>query len=257
MTVTPLIRAMQHDAPGFRIAYLRSHPLFESLSHRAVELLANECRVLSFARRSRLVCRGEKGDWIGFVVQGRAQLSCESDDGREVGLAILNTDDHFGELSVIDGLPQLADVEALTPVVVAQLRGEALRTAMQESSALSLQFLRRCSMAIRHMTAMRVVQSHPHSVSRLCALIRLLAVDGPYRDVCDDIPTHQQIAFMINCSRETVCRMLTQLRRTGVISVRGAQLRILDARALESICSTDHINAKPAQSACVPHSISA
>jgi DNA-binding transcriptional regulator YhcF (GntR family) len=62
---------------------------------------------------------------------------------------------------------------------------------------------------------------------------------------------------MINSSRETVCRMLTQLRRKGVISVRGAKLRIVDAQALETICSTNHIDAQPEQAARRPHSISA
>ncbi len=257
MTVTVLTDALLQDAPGYRFAYLRVHPLFEGLDRRAMDLLADECRVLHFARRTRLISQGTKSDWLGVIINGRAQLSCESHDGREIGLGILNPGDHFGELSVIDGQSQVADVETLTAVLVAKLPGEALRAVMHNCPALSGQLLRHCSLTIRHMTAMRVVQSHPHSVSRLCALIRLLAVDGPYRDVVNDMPTHQQTAFMINSSRETVCRMLTQLRRKGVISVRGAKLRIVDAQALETICSTNHIDAQPEQAARRPHSISA
>ena len=241
----------------FSLEFLKSRPLLACLPPVAVARVAQECRMLSVERRAPLMCRDAQVDWLGFLVSGKAQMSCESSDGREVGLRILCEGDPFGELSVLDGRPQVADIVALTNVRVARIPGQVVREALETYPVLGVQFLRHCASIIRHMTAMRIVQSHPHAVARLCALLRLLAADSPYRDVIATVPTHHQMALMLNTSRETVCRTIRLLRTRGLIALRGTQLRIIDVQALEEVCTGNHMEVPSTPGRYVPEVISA
>jgi CRP-like cAMP-binding protein len=53
--------------------------------------------------------------------------------------------------------------------------------------------------------------------------------------VIENLPTHQDIANMINTSRETVTRALLALIQQGVVQKEGNRLVILDPVALQKL----------------------
>jgi DNA-binding GntR family transcriptional regulator len=53
--------------------------------------------------------------------------------------------------------------------------------------------------------------------------------------VIDDAPTHQEISIMVNTSRETVTRALSQLLRAGVVDRDHRRLVVRDPAALERL----------------------
>jgi CRP-like cAMP-binding protein len=61
--------------------------------------------------------------------------------------------------------------------------------------------------------------------------------EGNGSDTARFLLTQQQIAQMTATTRETVTRLLMQLRRDRVISIRGSNLVIRDRHALERMAS--------------------
>ena len=86
----------------------------------------------------------------------------------------------------------------------------------------------------------RLLLALPSPMQRLCAQLLQLArdvgvgADGVF--VIPSAPTHQEIAIMINCSRETITRAFLQLQNQQVLR-RGErnQLLVLNMAQLEEL----------------------
>jgi CRP-like cAMP-binding protein len=71
-----------------------------------------------------------------------------------------------------------------------------------------------------------------------------LAEEGPARGAAGvrcipAAPTHQEIAIMINSSRETVTRAFQQLQNQEILRRDGSQLLILRPESLEELAAGD------------------
>src|SRR5947207_2933827 len=72
--------------------------------------------VRSFPRGAALFHERQTADRVLVLLEGCVKLSCLSDSGKEVVLAIRGPGDLLGELSAIDGEPRSATASALEPV---------------------------------------------------------------------------------------------------------------------------------------------
>ena len=63
-----------------------------------------------------LFARGDPGNEIYLVVEGRIRISVLSSDGRELSFAHAVPGDVFGEIAALDGSPRSADATAITSV---------------------------------------------------------------------------------------------------------------------------------------------
>jgi CRP/FNR family cyclic AMP-dependent transcriptional regulator len=76
----------------------------------------------------------------------------------------------------------------------------------------------------------------PNPFQRLCVQLLLLAKPSPDGNaVLEFAPTHQELAIMINSSRETVTRAFQTLILRQVIERQGDQLRLLNTDFLTHV----------------------
>ena len=72
-------------------------------------------------------------------------------------------------------------------------------------------------------------------MQRLAAqLIDLAIAQGDHIEI-DFVPTHQELAMMINASRETVTRAFRTLQTSGLVKRDGNKLILNNERALEQL----------------------
>lgn len=225
-TVLPLMPILIPILQGLR--------LFDSLPvERVAELsrVMNERRV---ERREVVVKRGEVEAGLGFLIEGRLQTVDFTLDGREVGIDFVDEGDFFGELSVIDGQPAPEYVIAVAPSRVGMLDRERARDLMFSTPAASAAVAARLAQRMRRAARQRAVLALPSSFQRVCAQLVLLGQgDGKGRIVIVLPPTHQEIAIMVNTSRETVTRTLQFLQSMQVVAREGPDLVVRQPEALK------------------------
>ena len=61
---------------------------------------------------------------------------------------------------------------------------------------------------------------------RICALLQNLSKDGKNPEVIANAPTHQEIAIMVNLTRETVTRAFQVLQSQGALARDGDDLKV-------------------------------
>ena len=208
-------------------------PLLQGLDDHLLNRLASIVRVRSYQRRAYVILKGSVGDEMFFVLHGKLQVVDTSDNGREVGINMLETGDIFGELSLIDGEPRSASVIAVSESLLAFLpRGEALNLFFH-NPLVAERMLRRLAQRLRDVSNYRTLVAIPSAFPRIYALLQQLAKPGQAGTlVIDNMPTHQQLAIMANASRETVTRALRSMIRQQVLVKDHRRLTIVDPEGL-------------------------
>ncbi len=104
--------------------FLKKVPLFKSLSEGHVERLAARVRPRSFLDGETIVEQGKLGVGLFIVQRGEVKVIRRHDDGTSRELDRIGETDFFGELSLLDDAPRVADVVAngdTTCLVLAKL----------------------------------------------------------------------------------------------------------------------------------------
>ncbi len=94
-----------------RVAVLENVPLFATLSQKQLEQIARLVDEVELPAGKRLATIGETGRELFIIVDGQALVTT-----RQGRIARLGPGDFFGEMSLIDGDPRSASVEAATPI---------------------------------------------------------------------------------------------------------------------------------------------
>lgn len=207
------------------VPILQSLRLFETLPQEQLARLAPTLSERHVDRREVLVKRGEVESGLGFLIEGRLQTVDFTLDGREVGINFVNDGDFFGELSVIDRQPAAEYVIAVAPSRVLFVDHERARELMFASPRASEAVARRLAERMRQASRQRALLALSSSFQRVCAQMILLSIAKPDGTVVIDMPpTHQEIAIMVNTSRETVTRTLQFLQGQKVVAREGSHL---------------------------------
>lgn len=215
---------------------LRKFPILGLLSDEQLGRVVAASRLLRVGRKTPVVLKGQTLDHLSFLLAGKIQVVDYLADGREIGLNIIQAGGFFGELAVIDRMPRSATLITLTPAVLMQVPGEVARRIFFEHPPAAEAIMVHFSRVIRRMTDLRTLQALPHSFQRVYALLYYLKESDPSGvPVINDMPTHQEIAIMVNTSRETVTRAISMLAAEGIVEKAARRLRILRPEALKRL----------------------
>lgn len=229
------------------LAVLQNFHLLRDLPAETLSRLGDGMTERTFARREAVIKKGEPGTVLGFLIEGRLQGVDFTVDGREVGLYFVDPNDYFGELSVIDGLPRPEFVIAVGRSRVVTLPRDDARTLFVSTPAIARRITLRLAQRLRAVSAQRTLLGLPNPAQRVCAqLIQLTVKVADGRVIIAHAPTHQEIAIMINTSRETVTRVFQVLQARGILKRDGTQWRVENSRYLTDVAEGRTEPPKPA-----------
>ncbi len=223
--------------------HLRKIPLFANLSEQEMNLVKTQLRFKQFTKRDVVLQKGGVGDSLLFLLLGQLQVVDVTEDGRAIGLRMISEGDFFGEIAVINNSTRSASVVALSNVLVAFLPAPVALHLFSHSPSVANIMLRRLAEKIQRDSEFRALLSISNTSRRIFAFIELFKKVAPGNlVVIDNLPTHQDIAMMINTSRETVTRALAALAQQGIIEKDLNRLIIRDPAALQKLASGEPSN---------------
>ena len=216
--------------------HLRKIPLLANLTEEEMAKVKAELRLRQYARRDIVLQKGGVGDALLFLLSGQLQVIDITEDGRAIGLRMLKPGDFFGEIAVINGSTRSASVVALSPVLVAFLPRATALHLFSHSPSVANQMLRHLAEKVQRDSEFRALLSITNTSRRIYSFLDLLKQKAPGDvEVVENLPTHQDIANMINTSRETVTRALLTLVQRGIVEKDTHRLIIRDPEALQNL----------------------
>ena len=206
--------------------FWKSFHMFAPLPPEVLEALAAVAQQRRWAAGEGIYQRGDPGDWLLAIADGRVRISLMSAAGRELVLRQAEPGEMLGELALFDAEPRSADATAATVVTGhvltrAAFRGVAARyPALTEAALMHLCAMLRDTTGQLESIALYQLRAR---VARffLFALTQLNGSDIP-EDSALALPISQgELAAMLGASRPKVNRVLQGFRDEGVLTDEG------------------------------------
>src|SRR5262245_14216207 len=113
------------------IALLGRTDLFGSLSEKDRGAVATQMREASYDSGQVIFTRGDGGEALYLVVEGRIRLSVLSAEGRVLSFGHAGRGEIFGEIAALDGQARTADATALTRATIMVLARSSLKRLIE------------------------------------------------------------------------------------------------------------------------------
>lgn len=211
---------------------LKLVPLFEDFSEQELLTVARLLAERKYPKGSILFFEGDPGHDMFIIRDGLVKI-CKVANEREIILALFRGGDFFGEMALVQsGDTRSATAETLTPTTVFTLNGTLFRQFLEDNPKMCLKLLeitferlRKANEQIEDLTFLDVR-------SRIAKTLRRLSEDYgkpiPGGLMIDLRLTHQQIANLAGTVRESVTKVMQELKDRSIITVDRKRIVIHD-----------------------------
>ena len=162
-------------------------------------------------------------DAVFYIQKGKVKLTVVSEQGKEAVIAILGTDDFFGEACLAGQAQRIATVTAMTDSVIARLEKSAIVRVIHQEPAFSEMFIAHLLGRSIRVEADLVDQLFNSSEKRLARMLLLLANFGKESKPEPIIAkiSQETLAEMIGTTRSRVSFFMNKFRKLGFIGYNG------------------------------------
>ena len=210
---------------------IRRVPLFSLLTNEQAQGIADSVVKRRFRRGEIVVEHGKKSNALFILLTGRARVLTADSRGREVILAVLQSGDYVGEMSLIDNEPHSATVRAEVQTDMLILgRAEFARCLPENSSmayAIMKGLVQRLRQADRKIESLALMDVYGR-VAR--SLLEFAVDDGAGNLKVRDKISRQDLAKMVGASREMVSRVMKDLEERGFVQTQSDGSMIVKER---------------------------
>jgi CRP/FNR family cyclic AMP-dependent transcriptional regulator len=226
-------------ADGCTSCGLRSDSYFCSVSPRAAKALENIRRTSSYPAGAILFMEGEAARGVYIICQGRVKLLTTNSDGKTLIFKISKPGEILGLNATLSGTAHEITAETLQPVQLAYVSREDFLKFIKDNGDACLQVAQHLGRDCH--SAYEVIRSIGLSNSVEEKLARFLvewASGGQMTTGGLRVKlalTHEEIAQLIGCSRESVSRSFSEFKRRRIVEVNGSTLLVQDKVALETL----------------------
>ncbi len=222
---------------------LRHERSFCGFSPETLKLLEDMSHLTTYPGGALLFVEGQAPRGAYLLCSGRAKLSATSREGKVLIVKYAEAGEVLGLSAVLSGEPFEVSAETASPCQVNFIEREALlqrlgtcgELGLHTSLALSYEF----QLAYRDIHGLVLARSSAGKLARLLVSWmqhqeKAIAA-GEIR--IRQSPTHEEMAQMIGSSRETVTRLMGDLKKKEFIRLEGSTLVIRNRTALEAMAA--------------------
>ena len=201
---------------------LKRRPSFDPKSFLA---MVGEGRSIGEYRKDQIVfSQGDPADAVFYIERGEVKVTVVSEQGKEAVVALLGTNQFFGEGCLAGQAQRIATVVTMTDSVIVRLEKAAIVRVIHQEPAFSGMFIAHLLARAIRVEADLVDQLFNSSEKRLARLLLLLANFGK-----DEKPepilakiSQETLAEMIGTTRSRVSFFMNKFRKLGLIDYNGS-----------------------------------
>jgi len=229
------VPAVNTESSTLRGLRLRESDLFRDLDDQEMAEIA-ERLTMATCPAGRLIYEPDQtGEALFILKSGTVRLYRMTPDGRKLVLAILTPGTVFGEMTALAQTMTGTFAEAHEDCMVCILSQRDIEEILMAHPDVALRLVRLFAERVREAEE-RLEQiafkSVPARVAKL--LLQLADERGEVGD-----HSHHELAEMVGTSRETVSRVLMDLKREGHVEIDRRSVRILNRDSLGELAESD------------------
>jgi CRP/FNR family transcriptional regulator len=194
----------------------------------------------AYPKGAVLFVEGQSPRGIFVLCKGRVKLSICATDGKTLILNIAERGEVLGLSASVSGKPYELTAETMGPCQVNFVKREDFLRFLKENSDACMRVAEQLS--VKYNWACHEIRAlglpHP-ALQKLAKLLLDRSAgsgDTAKADPSTKLPfTHEEIAQMINTSRETVTRLFAELKRRQILQIKGRTMLVRNKAALKAL----------------------
>jgi CRP/FNR family cyclic AMP-dependent transcriptional regulator len=207
---------------------LRNVPLFAVLPESQLNLLTSMVTRKTFSRGTTIITAGGPTDSLYIIISGRLKVMMSDDEGREVILAILGSNEFFGEMSLVDDSPRSASVVAIEVCELLSLAKRDFNKCLEDNFEMAMTVMRGLVKRLREADQKIGSLALMDVYGRVARLLMEMSEEVNGERIVVKKLAKQDIAKMIGASRDMVSRVMKDLQSGGYIEVRPEGIVLRD-----------------------------
>ena len=217
--------------------------LFRNLDPDVIERISALGTTVELAGNQVLFLKGDEGDALYGVLDGRIRISSGDADGKEIILNIIDPGDIFGEIALLDGKPRTADASAMAASQLFRVQRSDFLGLMAAEPRLTQHLLEMVCDRIRKTSEMLEDSAFLDLPARLAK--RLLSLAKYYGDSSQETAltgiqiSQAELGQLMGTSRESINTLLQYWRGRGWITLGRGRVTIEAPGALENLVERD------------------
>ena len=200
---------------------IKRRPSFDPKSFLA---MVGEGGSIGVYRKDQIVfSQGDPADAVFYIQKGKVKVTVVSEQGKEAVVAILGTDEFFGEGCLAGQAQWIATAATMMDSVIVRLEKAAIVRVLHQEPAFSEMFIAHLVGRTIRVEADLVDQLFNSSEKRLARLLLLLAnfgKEGKPEPMIAKI-SQETLAEMIGTTRSRVSFFMNKFRKLGFIDYNG------------------------------------
>jgi CRP/FNR family cyclic AMP-dependent transcriptional regulator len=215
---------------NIKIEFLKNIQLFTALTEKELLEVCAKIVMKEFSKNEIILREEDTSQFMYIILVGKVKAVQTTEEGKEIILAIHQSDEFFGEISLIDGKTSSATVVAIEDSLVAIISKKNFYSLIMSQSKVLEKLLQILCVRLREAWKRIHILNFRDAQQRLRMLLMILSSDSGEKTlegvVINVKLTHQEMADMAGLTRETVTRELNKLRKNGEIVVRKKLIRL-------------------------------
>lgn len=202
---------------------------FDAIGESLLREIAEQGRIVTFAKHEFLIHEGERGDTLYVILSGKVKVFSSNQEGKEVMLDIHGPGETIGEMALDEGV-RSASVMAIESTACSSISRDMMRRYIAANPDFALQLIgrliRRTRIAVENVKRMALLDVY----GRVIALINSLTPSGADVQGIGTLTerlSQQEIAERVGASRDMVSRILQDLAASGHISIHSRRIVVL------------------------------
>jgi len=221
---------------------LRKDNYFCKLSDNSTREWDRIKHVTSYPEGALLFMEGEPARGVHILCRGRVKLVTTNSEGKTFILKIAQPGEIFGLNSIVTGRPYEVTVETMQPSQFVYVGREEFTRFMKENTEACMRVVHQLGQECH--SAYEVIRSLglASSVSgKLAKFLSDWSAEGKLSEGAVRIKlalTHEELAQLIGCSRESVTRTLSDFKKQHLLELSGSTLLVWNRPALQELAAS-------------------
>jgi CRP-like cAMP-binding protein len=212
--------------------FIKSIPYFAGLSPDELDSVGRLIVEKQAERGEIIIYEDDPTGALYFVFSGVVKVFKTSIEGKEQILSIVRPGESFNDVPVFDDGTNPASVQAMSPVVLYELRKSDMRDLLETHPQIAMNTIRVLAEQVRELVSLVEDLSFRRVIGRVARILLRHTGDGASTGNGPRL-TQQDMAAMAGTAREVVGRSLKTLEDEGIIRLERSRIVITDKEALQ------------------------
>ena len=218
---------------------LKNINIFKNCEQTLLEKIEKNLKIKDEKSGTTILNQGDDTKNLYIIFDGTLLITQLAEDGKVVSLELLKKGQCFGEIAIIDGAPRSASVISLGDVKLGSLSESFVKEILMNDLNFTKSLLLRFSRIVRNVQIFSLITANARK-RLLYQLLRLSKMneENPRFRIVEKGLSHTAIGSFAGISRETVTRLISELKSDQILSSNSNGELILNVEAISTELSS-------------------